>query len=149
METTKVLMVCLGNICRSPLAQGIFEAKTKGLPFQVDSAGTSGYHIGSAPDPRSCAVALRFGIDLSTQKARKFEVSDFGVFDYIFVMDKSNYNAVLALASSKEEQEKVHLFLPNGKEVPDPYYGGDEGFEHCYALLNKAADHWINTLNHE
>lgn len=149
METTKVLMVCLGNICRSPLAQGIFEEKTKNLSFQVDSAGTAGYHIGSAPDHRSIAVALNHGIDLRNQKARKFESCDFDKFDYIFVMDKSNYKDVLALATSAEMAKKVHLFLPNGNEVPDPYYGDTEGFEHCFKLLNEASEYWIKNMENE
>ncbi|WP_010517996.1 low molecular weight protein-tyrosine-phosphatase [Croceivirga radicis] len=141
---TKILMVCLGNICRSPLAEGIMQSKVNSENVFVDSAGTAGYHIGNAPDPRSIAVAKAHGLDISKQRCRKFQTEDFTCFDRIYVMDKSNYANVLAKATSVEDKQKVRLLLSeiDGKtnEVPDPYYGGDDGFEKVYQLINKACD---------
>ncbi|OQD43396.1 protein-tyrosine-phosphatase [Croceivirga radicis] len=141
---TKILMVCLGNICRSPLAEGIMQSKVNSENVFVDSAGTAGYHIGNAPDPRSIAVAKAHGLDISKQRCRKFQTEDFTRFDRIYVMDKSNYTNVLAKATSVEDKQKVRLLLSeiDGKtnEVPDPYYGGDDGFEKVYQLINKACD---------
>ena len=141
---TKILMVCLGNICRSPLAEGILQSKVNTENVLVDSAGTAGYHIGNAPDPRSVAVARAHGLDISKQQCRKFQTEDFKDFDRIYVMDKSNYANVLSLAKSVEDKEKVKLLLSeiDGKtnEVPDPYYGGEDGFEQVYQLINKACD---------
>lgn len=141
----KVLMVCLGNICRSPLAQGILESKVTGRDILVDSAGTGAYHIGELPDKRSIDVAQKYGIDLTNQRARQFTVSDFDEFDLIFVMDRSNRDNILQLARSKSDAAKVKLILNEldmdlDLEVPDPYFGGDAGFEHVYELLNKACD---------
>lgn len=136
-------MVCLGNICRSPLAQGILESKVSGKDVFVDSAGTGAYHIGELPDKRSIAVAHKYGIDLTNQRARQFTVSDFDEFDLIFVMDRSNRDNILQLARSKSDAAKVKLILNEldlDLEVPDPYFGGDAGFEHVYELLNKACD---------
>jgi len=142
---TKVLMVCLGNICRSPLAEGILQAKLPQEDFLVDSAGTGNWHVGELPDQRSIAVARKYGIDLTTQRARQFKKSDFSTFDYIFVMDQSNYNNVIQLAASPEEIQKVRLLLdvihPGKKtEVPDPYYGGPDGFEHVFKLVDEACE---------
>ena len=141
---TKILMVCLGNICRSPLAEGIMQSKVNSENVFVDSAGTAGYHIGNAPDPRSIAVAKAHGLDISKQRCRKFQTEDFTRFDRIYVMDKSNYANVLAKATSVEDKQKVRLLLSeiDGKanEVPDPYYGGDDGFEKVYQLINEACD---------
>jgi protein-tyrosine phosphatase len=148
MDSTKILMVCLGNICRSPLAQGILESKIFSNIW-VDSAGTAAYHIGNHPDPRSIAVAKKHGIDISAFRARQFTSEDFKNFSHIYVMDLSNYSNVLALASNLEEKEKVQLILPNNSEVPDPYYGGDESFDHCFNLLNEACDQILKKLNHE
>lgn len=122
----KLLMVCLGNICRSPLAHGVMEhlVKQEGLNWEVDSAGTGGYHIGSKPDYRSIKVAKQNGIDISTQKARKFTVADFDTYDHIFVMDKHNYQDVIALARNQNDKDKVSLFLADDI-VPDPYYDDD------------------------
>ena len=110
----------------------------------VDSAGTAGYHIGNAPDPRSIAVAKAHGLDISKQRCRKFQTEDFTRFDRIYVMDKSNYANVLAKATSVEDKQKVRLLLSEidgkTKEVPDPYYGGDDGFEKVYQLINEACD---------
>ncbi|MEZ4853805.1 low molecular weight protein-tyrosine-phosphatase [Flavobacterium sp.] len=138
-------MVCLGNICRSPLAEGILKSKLPQTNFLVDSAGTGGWHAGEQPDKRSIAVAKKYGIDISTQKARKFTISDFDTFDFIYVMDKSNYADVLALAKKDHHKKKVTLILNelySGKnvEVPDPYYGGEDGFEHVYKMLDAVCD---------
>lgn len=141
----KVLMVCLGNICRSPLAEGILQAKLPQEHFLVDSAGTGNWHVGELPDPRSIEVAKKYGIDLTTQRARQFKKSDFSTFDYIFVMDQSNYNNVIQLTENQEEKNKVRLLLDvldatKKAEVPDPYYGGPDGFEHVFQLIDEACN---------
>ena len=146
MEPTKILMVCLGNICRSPLAQGILESKITSNTI-VDSAGTAAYHVGNPPDPRSIAVAKQNGIPISQFRARKFTREDFKNFNHIYVMDQSNYKDVIGLAETREEQEKVSLLLPDEKEVPDPYYGDSEGFESCYSLLDDACTQIVKKLN--
>lgn len=146
MEPTKILMVCLGNICRSPLAQGILESKITSNTV-VDSAGTAAYHVGNPPDPRSIAVAKQNGIPISQFRARKFTREDFKNFNHIYVMDQSNYKDVIGLAETHAEQEKVSLLLPDEKEVPDPYYGGPEGFESCYSLLDDACTQIVKKLN--
>jgi protein-tyrosine phosphatase len=134
-----ILMVCLGNICRSPLAEGILRTKLT-TDFFVDSAGTGGWHAGQSPDERSIATARNYGIDISNQKARKFSVSDFDTFDHIFVMDQSNFKDVLNLAPDDVAKSKVALILGPSKEVPDPYYGGQDGFEKVYHLLDQACE---------
>lgn len=148
---TKVLMVCLGNICRSPLAEGILKSKTDSRFVLVDSAGTAGYHIGNNPDQRSIAVAKKYGIDISGQRCRKFSYIDFAQFDIIYAMDLSNYNDIMALTNDKNEIEKVKLLLEEGgssvKEVPDPYYGGADGFEEVYNLINEACSVIAEKLN--
>ena len=141
----KVLMVCLGNICRSPLAQGILESKVNSDAFFVDSAGTAAYHVGNLPDERSIDVARKYGINITQQRARKFTVNDFDNFDYIYAMDTSNYQNILMLARDKNDEAKVQLILneihPNtNKSVPDPYYGGQQGFENVYKMLDEACD---------
>lgn len=138
-------MVCLGNICRSPLAEGILANKCKELDVFVDSAGTSSYHVGQAPDPRSQCIAKKYGIDISNQKARHFQYSDFESFDIIYVMDSSNHNNVIALAKTETDREKVKLILNEIKPemnspVLDPYFGGDQGFETAYQLLDQACE---------
>ena len=148
-------MVCLGNICRSPLAQGILESKIKQYQLKnitVDSAGTGNWHSGSAPDTRSINIAKKNGIDISHQKARQFNTNDFNTFDKILVMDTTNYRSLLKLASSEEDIEKVKLILdysfPNEKaSVPDPYYGTNNGFENVYHLLDEACEKIIKILN--
>ena len=152
----KILMVCLGNICRSPMADGLMRKKVKdhNLDTYVDSAGTANYHAGGAPDTRMTQTAKRKGVDISELKARQFVVSDFDTFDLIYVMDQSNYNNVVRLARSESDRSKVQLILeliPNQIEieVPDPYYGGQEGFEHVYDLLDKSTDIILNNLRHE
>lgn len=136
-------MVCLGNICRSPLAEGILQSKVDATRVEVMSAGTGGWHVGEQPDPRSIAVAKKNGLDITRQRGRQFKASDFEEFDYIFVMDSSNEQNVLALASSDEDRKKVQMILeeifPDEKvDVPDPYYGGDRGFDQVYEMLEKA-----------
>ncbi|MCC6371563.1 MAG: low molecular weight phosphotyrosine protein phosphatase [Bacteroidia bacterium] len=150
----KILFVCLGNICRSPLAEGILlHLKEKQhLPFEIDSAGTAGYHIGEAPDPRTIANARKNGVDLSALRARQFQASDFDKFDWIFTMDKSNYNNLLKLTSNKEQQQKLKLFLEfatgqNGAEVPDPYYGNEKDFEKVFQLVYSASLQLCEKLN--
>ena len=138
----KILMVCLGNICRSPLAEGIMRSK---LPsnFEVDSAGTISMHQGNLPDRRSISTALAHGIDLSEQRSRPIKVSDLDYFDHIFCMDKNNLRDVLSMTKTNEQRKKVQLILDilhdsDLKEVPDPYYGGIDGFEKVYQMLDKA-----------
>lgn len=141
---SKILMVCLGNICRSPLAEGIMRAKLS-KDFIVDSAGTGGWHAGELPDKRSISTAKNRGLDITSQRARQFKISDFDTFDYIYVMDNSNYKDVMALAPNDEAKSKVKLILnelfPNENvDVPDPYYGGQDGFENVFNMLNEACD---------
>jgi len=149
----KILMVCLGNICRSPLAEGILQEKLKsnGHDIIVDSAGTGGWHVGQSPDNRSVAIARKYGIDISRQKARQFSVSDFQDFDIIYAMDGSNLSDIISMASTKEDIGKVKLILNEIKPglntpVPDPYYGGNDGFENVYQLLNEACEIITNKI---
>lgn len=142
---TRILMVCLGNICRSPLAHGILESKLPADKFEVDSAGTADYHIGKSPDHRSIATAKGKGLDISNQKCRQFELSDFDNFDIIYVMDQSNYENVAKLARDTEDIAKVKLILQDSqsstiKEVPDPYWGNEEDFEDVFSLLDEACE---------
>lgn len=135
-------MVCLGNICRSPLAEGILKSKVDTSIVHVDSAGTAGYHVGNPPDPRSIKVAKEHGIDISQQRCRKFTSSDFKAFDVIYAMDKSNYGNIISLAKSDEDKQKVRLLLSEiddkQKEVPDPYYDAQDGFEKVYQMVDEA-----------
>ncbi len=149
---TKVLMVCLGNICRSPLAEGILKSKILGSNVFVDSAGTGAYHVGEQPDTRSIAIANSKGIDITDQKARKFTVKDFDLFDVIYVMDNSNYKNVISLARNNQDASKVKLILnevfPNENlDVPDPYYGGEFGFKNVYNMLNEACEVIAKKIN--
>lgn len=141
---TKILMVCLGNICRSPLAEGILQSKVDPENVFVDSAGTGGFHVGNAPDPRSIAVAQKYGLNIEKQRCRKFQKSDFEKFDVIYVMDKTNYDNVVALAKNDMGREKVKLILEEidlpENQVPDPYHDEDDGFEHVYRLIDKACE---------
>ena len=142
--SVKVLMVCLGNICRSPLAEGILQAKPP-KNYIVDRAGTASYHVGTAPDKRSVVTAKKFGVDISQQKCRQISTSDFETFDHIYVMDTSNYKNVVAIAPNEEAKRKVKVILnelhPNKNlEVPDPYYGDLHGFEHVYNLLDEVCE---------
>lgn len=143
--SVKILMVCLGNICRSPLAEGILASKLPKNKFTVDSAGTGSWHIGRCPDERSISTAKKNNIDISCQKGRQFSISDFDAFDYIYVMDNSNYNDVISLSKNPEHREKVQLILnelfPNENvDVPDPYYGLANGFDNVYQMLDEACE---------
>ena len=138
-------MVCLGNICRSPLAEGILKSKVFSFKTFVDSAGTGAYHVGEKPDKRSILVAEENGINISDQQARKFTVSDFDNFDIIYAMDNSNYKNILKLARTEKDKSKVRLILnevfpKENLDVPDPYYGGNYGFKNVFNMLNQACD---------
>ena len=131
-------MVCLGNICRSPLAEGILKSKLDDNYF-VDSAGTINYHEGSGPDERSVKTAFKNGIDISMQKSRPIKKSDLDEFDLIFCMDKNNYKDVLKMADDSQKH-KIRLILDNELEVPDPYYGGIDGFDKVYKMLDESCE---------
>ena len=145
-------MVCLGNICRSPLAEGILRSKVDQSNIFVDSAGTGGWHIGELPDTRSIEIAKQNQINISDQRCRKFKVNDFEVFDIIYVMDRSNLSDVLSLADTETHRKKVKMILnikekEHAMEVPDPYYGGADGFEEVYKLINQACNMIAEKLN--
>lgn len=149
---TKVLMVCLGNICRSPMAEGLLRSKVDPQKIEVDSAGTSDYHLGQNPDKRMIATAKNHQIDISSLSGRQFTSEDFDRFDHIFAMDQSNYENILKLIRSEKDKEKVELILNRlypGEDmsVPDPYFGGDRGFEEVFQLLNKAIDIIVKDLS--
>lgn len=148
----KILMVCLGNICRSPMAEGLLREKVKNMDVTVDSAGTSAYHIDEAPDPRSIQTGRKYGINISDLRGRQFTTDDFDNFDKIYIMDESNYNNVVALARNEADKAKVDFILneinPNSnKSVPDPYFGGDKGFDDMYTMLDKATDSIVEKIN--
>lgn len=157
MENVKsILMVCLGNICRSPVAEGVMRSKLKAanLHVIVDSAGTSNYHTGEQPDQRSLKNAAQNGIDISALKARQFTVSDFDHFDMIYVMDEQNKKDVLALARNEKDHLKVKLILSelsqdNKINVPDPYFGGEAGFQLVFDLLNEACENIAQKLSNQ
>lgn len=145
-------MVCLGNICRSPLAEGILRKKAEGLNIEVDSAGTAAYHVDESPDPRSIQIGRKHGVSISSLKGRQFSVEDYDNFDVIYVMDQSNYDNVLKLSRDPNDAAKVLLILneleaDSNAEVPDPYYGGEMGFENVYQLLDQACDQIIAKYN--
>jgi len=149
-----VLFVCMGNICRSPTAEGVFRhvVKQRNLQDQIkiDSAGTHAYHIGESPDSRSQATAKSRGVDLSTQRARKVEAVDFERFDYVIAMDRSNYENLKELASP-EQQKKLHLFMDftrdwDNAEVPDPYYGGGDGFKNVFDMVQSASEGLLESI---
>lgn len=149
----RILMVCLGNICRSPIAEGLLAHKVEqqGLDIEVDSAGTSGFHQGEQADARMRATAKDFGVPIDYIRSRQFVVSDFDKFDIIFAMDSSNYNNIVALARSEEDKMKVRLMLNESHPgmnmaVPDPYYGGDQGFVEVYQLLDEATEAFLNSI---
>ncbi len=145
---TKVLFVCMGNICRSPTAHGVFlkiikDQLLNNIMIEVDSAGTHAYHVGEQPDPRSQSAALRRGVDLSSLRARKVNERDFECFDYVLAMDYENYSNLERICPAGFEH-RLRLFLDfasefEEKEVPDPYYGGDKGFEHVLDLVEDAS----------
>ena len=135
----KTLMVCLGNICRSPLAEGILQSK---LPenFMVDSAGTIDMHLGKNPDHRSIKTGKNYNVDISQQKSRPFTANDFEEFDHIYCMDQNNLKDVLSLAKTETDRKKVSLILENNQEVPDPYWGDMNDFDKVYRLLDEACE---------
>ena len=148
---THILMVCLGNICRSPLAHGILQSRLNDANYYVDSAGTADYHIGKQPDYRSIKVAKNHGLDISSQRARQFKVSDFESFDYIYAMDQSNHTIITSLAKASADIEKVKLFLKINtsiadKNVPYPYYGDLSDFEYVYNLMDDTCIELITML---
>ncbi|MBL7808383.1 MAG: low molecular weight phosphotyrosine protein phosphatase [Saprospiraceae bacterium] len=148
----KILMVCLGNICRSPLAEGIMKQKIReaSLSWMVDSAGTGYWHVGELPDRRSVVTAGQHGIDITDQRARQFQVADFDRFDQIFVMDTQNRRDVLRLAQTEAHRAKVMLMLDElypgeDRSVPDPYYD-DNGFEEVFTMLDEACEAFVNRV---
>lgn len=143
----KILMVCLGNICRSPMAEGLMHAKIKKykLNAEVDSAGFEAFHTGDSPDYRATQVMQQHGIDITDQRSRLFRKSDFDTFDRIYVMDSGNYSDVRSKANHAGQMQKVDYILNvlhpgSNKAVPDPYYGGKEGFETTFKLLDAATE---------
>lgn len=150
----KILMVCLGNICRSPLAEGILQAKATaaGLNWQIDSAGTNGYHVGESPHPLSQKVAKINGIDISMQRARRFRAADFEEFDLIFAMAEDVIDEMKSIARHRFDSAKVDLLmnvLHPGKnlDVPDPWYGTEPGYHEVFAMISQACDKLIE--NHQ
>lgn len=146
---TRVLMVCLGNICRSPMAEGIFRklAADFGLAVEVDSAGTSDWHAGEKPDRRAITTALRHGIDISHHRARPFRPTDFDQYDFIFVMDRDNFHQVMQKARHEADRRKVHMLMdalsPEQKiSVPDPWFD-DNLFEPVFQQIQAACDAWL------
>ena len=154
--SSRILFVCLGNICRSPTAEGVFRHRARQAGFtslQVDSAGTAGWHIGKAPDPRTVAAAKRRGYDLSALRARQVRATDFDNFDLILAMDKQNLAELKSMAP-RGARTSLGLFLDHAessafREVPDPYYGGDAGFEQVLDLIEQASDGLIARLRGE
>ena len=147
----RILMVCLGNICRSPLAEGILKHKTKNKNIFVDSAGTSSYHIGKLPDSRSIEIAHKYGIDISNQRARQFSNKDFDRFEKIYAMDTHNFASIISIARNQSDRNKVDLILNeiNPKSfdnIPDPYYGDGDGFQKVYDMLDEVCDIIANKL---
>jgi protein-tyrosine phosphatase len=140
----KILMVCLGNICRSPLAEGIMAFKLKNHPdFFVDSAGTGAWHIGKQPDERSIKIASKYGLDISGQRARQFRKSDFDEFDLIFSMDKEVYKSLEKMADEPHKKKLFELLPFSGHHqpiVPDPYYDELDAFDKVYRLLDAACE---------
>lgn len=146
-------MVCLGNICRSPVADGIlrFKAKRENLDWIIDSAGTYSGHQGEHPDPRAIKCAKKYGVDISYLVARTFSKKDFHEFDKIYVMDSSNYSDVLKFANDEADKQKVEIIMNvinpgKNKSVPDPYWGGDEDFDEVYKMLDEACEKIVHQL---
>jgi protein-tyrosine phosphatase len=142
----RILTVCLGNICRSPIAHGllIHHAENLGLHVEIDSAGTISNHAGSPPDSRSIEIMTRNNHDISSQRSRIVKHEDFEYYDLILAMDKSNYEDLCSLADNDVQKSKINLVLPHDGEVPDPYYGGDSGFKSVYKMLDQAIPVWLN-----
>ena len=146
----KILMVCLGNICRSPLAEGILQAKAAaaGLDWEIDSAGTNGYHVGEAPHRLSQKVALQNGIDISLQRARRFRAADFEEFDLIYAMAGDVVDEMKSISRQRFDGSKVDLLMNElhpgqNLDVPDPWYGTEPGYHEVYAMLAAACDKLI------
>jgi protein-tyrosine phosphatase len=146
----RILMVCLGNICRSPMADGWLRHRIaeQQLLIEVDSAGTADYHTGKKPDPRMCKWAREYGVEIGNLRARQFTAADFDRYDRIFVMDKSNLSNVLRLAANDVHRAKVSLYLNElypgeDREVPDPYYGNDQDFRHVIELLDTTTNAFL------
>ena len=150
MPTTsyKILAVCLGNICRSPIAHGLLEHHARRLRrhVEVDSAGTIDHHSGNPPDSRSIAKMKEHNIEISDQRSRVFCRADFDRFDLILAMDKQNLLDLQSLARNDNERNKVKLVLGDA-DVPDPYYGGEAGFENVFHLLNRSIPNWLELTN--
>jgi protein-tyrosine phosphatase len=150
----KILFVCLGNICRSPLAEGILRKKFEenGIDGTIHSAGFEPYHEGQHPDPRSVSTAKKHGIDISEKVARLFSEDDFDNYDMIYVMDSMNYADVMRVARNDKDREKVSFLLNMvnegaDEEVPDPYYGGSDGFEKVYQMMDRACDQILGNVS--
>ena len=146
----RVLMVCLGNICRSPMADGWLRHKAKmlDLSIEVDSAGTANYHLGKQPDHRMRRISLEYGVSIDELRARQFSVADFDNYDIIFAMDRNNEQNILRLARNENDKQKVRLFLnelypDQNLEVPDPYYGTDANFKEVIELLDQATNAFL------
>lgn len=151
MSKTKILMVCLGNICRSPLAEGILRSKLDPAQFMVDSVGTGHWHIGNSPDNRSIKVGAQNGIDISHLKGRQFSTQDLVEFDHLYVMDQNNLEDVLNSTNTEKQITKVSMILdvifPGEKvDVPDPYHGTMEDFKRVYEMLDEACSIIANKL---
>ncbi|MCB9529023.1 MAG: low molecular weight phosphotyrosine protein phosphatase [Myxococcales bacterium] len=154
-EPVSVVFVCLGNICRSPLAEGAFRAHVEaaglGARFVIDSAGTAGYHVGEGPDPRSVAVAKRAGVDISAQRARQLVRDDLGRFDHVVAMDGQNRRDLARLERLVGDRAAVSLLLDEvgGGQVPDPYYGGPEGFDRVWEMVHRATGALLDRIRRE
>jgi protein-tyrosine phosphatase len=149
----KILMVCLGNICRSPIAEGVMLEKFRkhSIEGKVDSAGVISFHAGEQPDRRAIEISLENGIDISGQKARQFRLSDFHDFDLILTMDNSVHREIAGMAGNESDRQKVKLFLPfagmqQSENVPDPYYGGKEGFQLVFSMIDEGCDRIIQKV---
>jgi len=147
----RILMVCLGNICRSPLAEGILRSKVDTENVFIDSAGTGDYHIGHLPDKRSIEVAKKYGIDITYQRARRISVADFENFDVIYAMDTNNFKEIVTLARNTTDAQKVKLILNESnpgknRSVPDPYFDEKKGFEDVFKMLDKACEIIANKI---
>ena len=144
-------MVCLGNICRSPLAEGLLKSKLPPDHFVVDSAGTSNYHIGQLPDSRSIQIAKSHNINISNQRGRQFKIRDFDIYDFIYVMDNSNFQCLSGQARTNYDKKKIKLILAEIenmplRDVPDPYYGGSEGFDSVINLLEDTLENFLQSI---
>lgn len=148
MKAINICVVCLGNICRSPLGEAALRdaAMRTGLKIRVDSAGTGGWHAGETPDKRSIAEARRHGMYISGQRARQFNRNDLEKFDLVLAMDASNKEDLLNMARSESQRAKVHMFMQDEVDVPDPYYGQADDFARVFEMIRSAADSWMEQL---